>query len=393
MSAPNDGNPKRPSPPQSDKSQGGDNAKHRAAPANDNTSGRHDKGEIKSRLSGRDLLNFYGAKWRESGAQARLQDCPLGGRHGGDSPFHVRLDDGRWDCKVCGVSGDSLALVAAYEGIDTARDFERVLARASEIANINPSGLAVANDNRRAIVEPTAEGETAAHLKASRMWRGLGVANENTRRGLRAQYLKMRGCGALIDRPDLVRFRNFGFRRADGVPMRFMGPSVALYSLLDSRLINVATRQVPDERSLDGIETWTSADAPTNKAPVLQGCTTRGTLVHSLADVERHSGDIIVCEGIVDTLTAVLAFVDSIAVGANGAGRVALVTAAVASIAARQGRHVRLAFHNDESGIRAAKAARLAALEAGLPPEQFHLIPLEGFNDLNDWWLAQGGER
>ena len=357
---------------------------------------RRDKNEIKDALTGRAIAEHYGVKWRQSGTvQARSQTCPIGGTHGGDTPFHFRLDDGRWDCKVCCVSGDSLALIAAYEGLDTTKNFERVLEIADVIAGDPTSRAAVIHKLSLAaarINPELAEGyEGDSHDKAKEVWDLLGQYSRHSGCQSCRDYLKVRGCGRLIGKFDIVRDSNSDPGNKGGRVRRVRGPSVALYSLRDSRIINVATRQAPDVRSENGTETWHDT-SPVAKVMMLGQCSTLGTMIHSLAEVERHGGAIIVAEGITDSLTAVLAFPDAIVVGANGASRMAVVTEAVARIAAAQGRHVHVAADNDDPGLKGAHAARRAARAAGLAAECCHTIDLEGCKDLNEWWLMHGGE-
>ncbi|HEX7840939.1 MAG TPA: hypothetical protein VF469_25855, partial [Kofleriaceae bacterium] len=169
---------------------------------------------------------------------------------------------------------------------------------------------------------------------------------------------------AELIRADCVRFDSNG------------SPSVRLHAY-DGAIVNIARRmRDPNARS---------------KTPVLPDCTTDGTLVGKVGDLDVTGGgpDVaILTEGIADTLAGVLVFPGCVVVGASGADRLKHIAAAIAPRLVEARGWLLVVPHVDGGkGEECAAEAVLAAQRAGLRlHESIHLVDVRPSKDLADAW-------
>ncbi len=105
-------------------------------------------------------------------------------------------------------------------------------------------------------------------------------------------------------------------------------------------------------------------------------------------DSITHDRNVVLVEGVMDALTARLAWPTATILGANGAGNLAkIVKAAITRIRVARTSLV-LVPHDDEPGIRAMTAAGQIALAAGLQIDLTLLVPSLPEPDLNAAWCT-----
>lgn len=328
---------------------------------------RIDTAEVRDAISVESVLDRYGLQARRRGSQYRLTLCPRCGAKSNREAIAIDARTGRW-CHhgherpaggMC--SGDILDLIAACEGLDCTKDFRRVAERAADIAGLTTVSdverdLRQAQLRERARQQIIAELEraTAARSTAGDIWQRHQVRCE---RG--ETYLRQRS----LDPVTLV---------ARGV-VRFspQGPVVAIRDA-DGHPISTATRRYDN----------------TPKVMALKDHSTRGTMIDALQDI-THSKPVVLVEGVVDALTARLAWPEAVILGANGAGNMPKIAEqAIVRIKLAQARLL-IVPHDDEPGIRAATHAGRIAIAAGIELEDQLVIVGLPQKDLNDAW-SQG---
>jgi len=180
-------------------------------------------------------------------------------------------------------------------------------------------------------------------------------------------YLTGRGLDpAELTRADCVRFDRSG------------NPAVRLHAY-DGAIVNIARRM-------------RDPSAPC-KTPVLPDCTTDGTLVGKVADLDITGGGphvAVLTEGIADTLAGVLAFPSCCVVGASGADRLKHIAAAIAPRLVEARGWLLVVPHVDGGkGEESTADAVIAAERAGLKlDESIHLVDVQPHKDLADAWRA-----
>lgn len=127
------------------------------------------------------------------------------------------------------------------------------------------------------------------------------------------------------------------------------------------------------------------------KTPVLLDCTTDGTLVGKVGDIDTTGGgpDVaILVEGIADTLASVLAFPGCVVIGASGADRLKHIAAAIAPRLVEARGWLLVVPHVDRGkGEECGADAVIAAERAGLKlDESIHLVDVRPHKDLADAW-------
>ena len=264
--------------------------------------------------------------------------------------------------------GDALDLVAAFEGLDRNRDFARLVERAAAIAGIGDHMSSAELDE----IRQRREREQAAFERARAARRAAATAAvparwaQLARRSIAGEaYLAGRGLDpAELTRADCVRFDSNG------------NPAVRLHAY-DGAIVNIAQRM-------------RHSSAPC-KAPVLPDCTTDGTLVGKVSDIDTTGGgpDVaVLTEGIADTLAGVLAFTGCVVVGASGADRLKHIAAAIAPRLVEARGWLLVVPHVDGGkGEECAADAVIAAERAGLKlDESIHLVDVRPHKDLADAW-------
>lgn len=292
----------------------------------------------------------------------------------GEAAFTLEDNILTGNCFPCGTSGDLFDFIAAAERLSMPGDFAAVLAKAAEIAGVGPSAIsdeerkrrrdqwrAAAAERERAEREQRRARDAAAVPTATAHWESLLSGHP---RGY--AYLVERRVDEVSEFEDTVRFD----------PAHAGSPAIALYAR-DGAIRNVVTRRVPE------------LGEP--KTPGLRDCPTAGTLINAVCQIE-HGRDVILTEGVMDSLTARLAWPAAIVLGAHGAGNLHKIAklAAPAIVAAKT--RLLIVPHHDRRGWETAMHAAAIAVEAGLSVRRGTLaIVKHGAKDLNEAW--KGGWR
>jgi hypothetical protein len=328
---------------------------------------------VKAALSATAILDAYGEHYHDA-PTIRLSRCPRCGATTKREAVAIDRATGRWihhsgsSAADSPCRGDSLELVAAFEGLDRNRDFARLIERALVIAGItaNTSNaeldeIRLQREREQAAFERERGARRAAATAAvPRHWTQLA-----RRSAAGEPYLAGRGLDpAELIRTDSVRFDCNG------------NPAVRLHAY-DGAIVNIARRM-------------RDPSAP-RKTPVLPDCTTDGTLVGKVADLDVTGGgpDVaILTEGIADTLAGVLAFPGCVVLGASGADRLKHIAAAIAPRLVEARGWLLVVPHVDGGkGEECAADAVIAAERAGLKlDESIHLVDVRPHKDLADAW-------
>lgn len=332
--------------------------------------------EVRAALTTRAVLDFYGWTAKRSGDELESKACPQRSDHSRRA-FVINANSGRWQCFPCATSGDLFDFIAAAERISTTSDFGAVLAKAAEIAGVGPSTLTVEEQRARRAEwqrrrqeaearerEERRARDEAAVPTATAHWASLLPGHPRGR-----EYLAERGVDAICTTPDFGDVIRFD-------PHHAGSPATPLYAR-DGAIRNVVARRVPE------------LGEP--KTPGLRDCPTAGTLVNAVCQIET-SRDVVLTEGVMDSLTARLAWDAAIVLGAHGAGNLPKIARLAAPAVAAARTRMLVVPHRDRRGYETARAACAIAVEAGLSLRRGTLaIVSHGAKDLNDAW--RGGWR
>lgn len=286
------------------------------------------------------VLDYYEIAHRGS-TQLSVRVCPTCGqlRRGSVS---IHAETGAWKCFACSARGGILDLVAGYAGLDSKKDYQRVLGVAAMIAGA-PRGvddadhvrlLAEHRARRRAQVEKQAARQARARAMMPLVWKGLD------RRNIMGEiYLK----GRLIDpdllwKDDTVRYSNKG------------DPAVLLRDLATGEVCGIQYRCLRGDAKILCEPGSQSAGA---------------CLLGRVADLDRAHVAVLV-EGLADTLVARLCWPDAVIFGAPGAGQIEGIAAAIAPEVARRRGLLLIVPDDDKVGIGGSAHAAIAATKAGL---------------------------
>ena len=344
-------------------------------------SGVLDLDEVRHELTAERVLDHYQFPTRRAGRDELVaRACPRRADHSRRA-FLINVDTGRWRCYPCNIGGDALRLVAEFERLSDKTEFPAVLAKAAEIAGVGPHDLPEEERHRRRearrLERERAEQarraertrvEAAAVPRATSYW-GRACDRRNAHG---EAYLDARGVGAAL-RFDLIRFD----RRLAG------SPAIALHTR-DGKIRNVVRRLLPDVRQfLPELELEDDT-----KVIGLRHCPSAGTLVNAVSEIEIVRRDVVVTEGVFDSITAALAWRKAIVLGAHGAGNLPSIVRAAAPHVAKIKTRLVLVPHDDKAGYQASKEACKAAQAAGLSVIDGTLhIEKTGAKDLNEAWL------
>lgn len=316
--------------------------------------------EIRRALTTRDVLAFYQWPTKRSGRDLESRACPQRLDHSRRA-LVITPSNGRWYCHACGFGGDLFTFIGQVETLD----FPETLARAAEIAGVTPSA---ATDEERA--KKHAEWRRERELQEQREADELRQRNEQAVPRATAYWTALpvehqRGVSYLGERglapTDQVRFD----------PKHGGAPALALYSS-KGEIRNVVARRVPE------------LGEP--KTPGLYACPSAGTLIGSVTEIEQGR-DVIVTEGVIDTITARLAWPDATILGAHGWANLPLIATVAAPLIARACTRLVLVPHQDQRGFQGALEAAEIAIEQGLSARRGTLeIIKHGAKDLNEAW-------
>ncbi len=341
---------------------------------------------VKELLRPRDVLSARSIKFYGGQGQLRLTVCPkCGQQKRGSTAIRMNALTGAWTCSKCESRGDLLAFLAAIDGLDRPGDFQRLLQSAAAIAGIakiDDDELAKRINKQRAqqLMQGVRDRNSLIYSSyeaaemAQREWRALQSYSSTG-----VAYLTARGVGGVANWQG-VRYSQAGW------------PSVALYSFEAGEVVNVVSRRFPDA----AVTAWPEAkhlrwphvlrrsDDP--KVRGLTGCINKGTMVDRVTDIVDGK-DVVICEGIMDSLTARLAYPNATILGAHGAGNLPDVAKFAAIKLARKSGRLIIFYDNDDAGRRAANDAIHDALAQGLPKARIATPLLGGCKDLNEAWL------
>lgn len=304
---------------------------------------RHDAKVIRDMLRPAQVLEHYEIDYAERRDQLATRHCPRCGERSRASVY-ISSADGAWKDHAHGCSGDLFALVAGYAGIELRRDtFAAVVALAARIAGVEDE------------VSP-AERE---RILAERRQRDADRIERHRARD-NAARARMPTAYARLDRRDVVGERYLRDRGLDPTPLhagdvvRYTAnhePALALRGLETGTIVGVQYRRLTD-------------DEPRQR--VFTGSRVRHAALFGRVHDLRAGGVAVLCEGLIDTLTAYIAWPDAIVYGVPGAPQFAAVAAAVASRVAELGAILLIVCDDDRAGHAAAASALDAARSAGL---------------------------
>lgn len=321
------------------------------------------------------VLSWYHVDYID-GPEIRLAQCPRCGADVKREGFAVNRDAGRWVHHSGPVGadnpcrGDLLDLVAAFEQLDRKRDFRKLVEVAAAIAGVSESTDRAELDARRE--RYAREREQRTREAAARRAAATAAVPDHwaqlPRRSVAGEaYVKGRG----LDPGELIACDAVRFDRGD--------PAVRLHAY-DGTIINVARRlRVP----------WQTPSGDVRKMMVLPDCTTDGTLVGKVADLDvvGEGPDVaVLTEGVADTLAGVLAFPGCVVLGASGAARMPDVAAAIAPrLVEARGWLLAVPHVDGGTGEDYAALAVIAAEQAGLKlDESIRLVDVRPHKDLCD---------
>ena len=324
------------------------------------------RNEVLAGLTVDAVLAHFQVAGRRGATEFRTARCPVCGARSSRA-VTISLATGRWKCHGHGHQGDLLDLVAGYAGLPIATDFPAVLACAAQISRVGP------RPTTSSCVPPVPPAPAAF----AAAWVALPPVA-----GAVAALLRARGLATLLDRPEVVRGTPtvpLGATPWWRQAMRLLRPAglvVPTYALADGALINLSCRRAapgtgPKIVALPGVAK-TAAGVP------------RGAFGawHTFASQPR---DVVVVEGLVDYLTAIVRFPDHLVLGAEGADLLAGVVREIAPAIAAARRALTLVPHQDAAGTAALTAALARAAAAGLVRGQdLRVLDVSPAKDLNE---------
>lgn len=349
--------------------------------------------EVAEKIEVRALLSAYGVKFKAGGGRNELQskECPRRQSHSTQDAFRFNTIKKRWQCFPCNASGDVFTYVAEMESLSCKSDFPTILQRAAEIAGVTTTIVSAEERARRAdemrdrrvarqiqIDADEQDQEQQAAAIATTYWNAMRLCSADGER-----YLGTRGISPshIIQLSGRLRF-DCGDHPSRDRWSSDGAPSLALYNLQTDHLDGVVRRRLPDVIEID------HEDKRKTKAPTLTGCRGSGAMGNPLSQI-KSGCDVIATEGIIDSVTSMLAWPDAITIGSNGTGPLANVISEIARrVVAVRGRLL-LVPHADEKrqGEDAMRPGVRAAISAGLRIGfNLKLVDLGSAKDLNEAW-------
>ena len=330
--------------------------------------GKIELDEVRAALSTTAVLGFYGWKTRRQADELESSACPMRSDHSRRA-FVINANSGRWRCFPCASSGDLFDFIAAAERLSITSDFPAVLAKAAEIAGVGPSLLSQEDrarrraewDARRRAAEDREREDrrardAAAVPIATAYWGDLPTSDK---RGF--DYLAERRVSDVVLSEGVIRFD----------PKHAGSPAIALYGR-GGDIRNVVARRLPE------------LGEP--KTPGLYQCPSAGTFINAVCQIDRDR-DVVLTEGVMDSITARVAWRAAIVLGAHGADNLPKIAKLAAPAVALASTRMILVPHQDRRGFETAMAACRFAVEAGLSLGRGTLAILKtGAKDLNDAW-------
>lgn len=336
-----------------------------------------DKRAVLAGLTVDAVLTHFAVAARAGATEVRMRRCPQCGVRSTPA-VTINRATGRWKCHGHGHQGDLLDLIAGFAGLSISTAFPAVLALAAQIGATRPTAAAPPPP----VSVPPAP--PAAELAAC--WVRLPPVA-----GAAAGLLAARGLGGLGERPDVVR----------GTPAAALGATpwwtratrllqqpglvVPTHAFADGTVINLTSRRVtpgtgPKVVALPGVPK-TGAGGP------------RGAF-GQWAAFAAQPRDVVLVEGVIDYLTAVVRFPTHLVLGAEGADLLAGVVRVISPAIAAAGRTLTLVPHRDAAGTAALAAALAAAAAAGLVRDRdLQVLDVAPHKDLNEAHVAEARLR
>jgi hypothetical protein len=258
--------------------------------------------------------------------------CPV---HGGDG-FNAAYSTDILTCfSGCSRTFDAFALVAACEGLSITSDFPQIVERTAAILGATPPTVSRPIGKRERVYP---DRDVAA------LWDRLARTDRASE-----SYLESRGL--LLHDPDLLRYSVGG-----------AGDSWVDKKALAGWRIGAPLR---DREGIVRDIGFRSAGTPpdiSKKVLVLPGVPTKG-LAYCRPLPPEPPAEVVITEGLTDTLGAVIMWPDSLVLGAPGAGMALSIVWAFEDLI--RGRRVIVALDNDSVGEANAKAVIAAAWQVG----------------------------
>lgn len=323
-----------------------------------------DKADVVAALSAERVLAHFSIDHTQKGRELRFQICPKCGPRTRADAVSVSKQTGKWRDHAHKCKGDILSMVAGFASLDPARDFERVLALAADVAGI-----------------PTSEDPAVLEAFRAEIERRRAKAAEDERQAQWWREKRQREAAGIWER--LLRHSDAGLdymaRRCvvRGLPDVRFGKRALCLPLRDGEgtIVNVVGRLFVEP---------TSDDDP--KVYGLAGCTSKGTF-GDIRKADSTEGPVVIVEGFMDWLSARVAWPTRLILGAHGGGNLDHVAELAALVATARG--ALIVPHQDEAGGKDADKAIAALIRAGVPVEDIECFVVQGIaNDLNDALMA-----
>jgi hypothetical protein len=347
--------------------------------------GQFDVNEIRLALRPSVVLHANSVTFKRHGGQLRFAVCPTCGQRSRIDAVTANEATGLWHCHPGRCSGDVIAMVAGFAGLNVRAQFPQVLAMAAELAGIAAASNAERTQRRSLMAQrERARMEQQQRELQAKAASGAEIAREcwnslaHTSAAGQA-YVIERGLRG-IETCSQLRYSQPGW------------PCVELFAF-NGELCNVITRRfddaVPTPWPQSSNQRWPhilrSTDEP--KVRGLRGCTTIGTMIERICNITDNR-DVVVPEGVFDALTARLVWPDAIVLGANGVGNLPAIVAATSPLIRDHGGRLLLVVDGDDAGIRGAKRAIASAVAARVPVARIVIVDIADHHDLNDAWRA-----
>lgn len=326
---------------------------------------------------------------RRAGRQVRCP-CPV---HRGDSPSFVFGErDGvlKWNChSVCSRGGDAIGLIAEVRGLDTRTQFAEVLREVGAIVGMEPAAFAAREEPTRTEAEQQAaylrnqaiatRTEVLERLLELSPLTGEGLRYLTEERGLDANVCRTVRVGYVADpgavaRDLLARFQpevldELGVVYLRGHELAFSRHRLIVPIIREGKPVYIQGRALGYVEHKH--ERFRSMRGST---PCLLG-------IDNLVAYPNHP--VLLCEGLVDTITAQQCWGrDHAVVGILGAGGLKAEMAMPL-----RGRTVLVALDPDEAGEQGAASVVQMLSRLGCEVRRMQ-IPAPA-KDLNDWWQME----
>jgi hypothetical protein len=393
---------------------------HRTLLPNQPTFSRYDRAEVAAAVAGQvpGVLAHFGIENRKFGDEYKTAHCPDCGPRSRRDAVAINAITGQWQCHAHGCHSSIVDLVALYAGLQRS-DFAKALQLTAEIIGIAPSSTNESErqarrsqaqqrllEQQRRQTDEDAQRDAQARTTAPTVWQSLQWRNAEGE-----AYLHKRGLGELVargigERADLVDTVNV-HNRGDGpvlsdvilkfAPVRVMSETARMLDVpaicvparcfVNGSIVNVVSRAIQPikDRKVFGLPKLPKQGAFGAWLP------NWGRLGSEPHDINR----VILVEGLVDYLTARLAWPRALVIGADGSNMLPKVAAQIAPTIAKTGTRLLIVPHRDgetpsvnaagqRAAIEAIKAAIAGGLRMNITVGFLHLRA----NDLNDAWCA-----